>query len=86
VVARPDRASGAAARRDRDLAGAQYQVARSYVPDRLAALEGLARLAVDEGRLQDARGYLVLAAQEGRAGAGIDAAIEEIDRRIEAGG
>lgn len=77
---------GATASRDRDLAAEQYRAALRYVPDRLAALEGLARLAIDEDRLRDARRYLVLATREERAGDRIDAAIEELDRRIEAGG
>jgi hypothetical protein len=85
LEARANLASGAAAQRDRDLAAAQYVAARLYFRDRAGAIEGLARLAVAEGRLRDARTILREAERDGVGSDRIDAAIEDLDRRIEAG-
>lgn len=85
LEARANLASGAAAQRDRDLAAAQYVAARLYFRDRAGAIEGLARLAVAEGRLLDARTILREAERDGVGSDRIDAAIEDLDRRIEAG-
>ncbi len=86
LEARAALASGAAAQRDRDLAQEQYVAARPYFRDRRAAIEGLARLAVDEGRLRDARAILREAERDGVGSDRMDAVIEDLDRRIAAGG
>jgi tetratricopeptide (TPR) repeat protein len=83
--ARAGLASGADAQRDRDRAEEQYEAALAYVPDHVTALEGLARLAIAEDRLTDARRLLVRA-QRAHHDPRVEAAIEELDRRIDAEG
>jgi O-antigen ligase len=85
LEARAGLRSGAAAAQDRELAARQYEAARSYLATRADGALGLARLAVDEGRLVEARTLLVDARREAAGDDRFDAAIEELDRRIQAG-
>jgi len=82
---RADLVSGSEAERDRELASEQYEAARSYLASRAEATVGLARLAVEAGDLRGARKLLVEARRESHGDERLDAAIDEIDRRIESG-
>lgn len=86
LEARAALTSGAQAGQDLDRAAEQYEAAQSYVPSRAEATVGLARLAVDAGRLEEARKLLVEARRAGFGDAQLDDAIDELDRRIESGG
>ncbi|HWJ62270.1 MAG TPA: O-antigen ligase family protein [Acidimicrobiales bacterium] len=76
--------SGDGSDRDLALAAEQYQLARAYRPDRVEAALALARLAVDEGELDEARQVLVDAHEE-TGDERLDAAIDAVDRRIGSG-
>jgi O-antigen ligase len=78
--------SGAAAARDRAAAERHFEQARGYVPDSLPALEGLARIALEEGRLRDAQRHLAEARRLAPDDEDLDAAADEVDRRIRDGG
>jgi hypothetical protein len=78
--------SGDAAARDRKRAAAEFERARAYTPDRLAALTGLARIAVDEGRYEAARDLLVAARELAPDDPDLEAAADEVDRRLREGG
>lgn len=85
LEARAELVSGPQAAQDLREAASQYAAARSYVPARAEATVGLARLAVGAGRLRDARALLVEARRESGRDARLDAAIDELDRRIASG-
>ncbi|MCU1368898.1 MAG: putative bicarbonate transporter, IctB family [Ilumatobacteraceae bacterium] len=70
------------AERDQARAAEQYELARRYRVDELAALEGLARLAIGDDRLTDARRYLVRAQKIAPDDEDLEAAADEVDRRI----
>lgn len=78
--------SGADARRDRVAAAERYEAARGYTPTAVPALVGLARLALEEDRLTDARDLLDEAQQVAPDDPELQAAADEVERRIREGG
>lgn len=80
--------SGDDGARDRDRAEAaeRYEVARGYTPSAVPALVGLARLSIEEGRLDDAQEFLALARRAAPDDPELEAAADEVDRRIREGG
>lgn len=77
--------SGAGAQRDRDAAAARYEQARRYTPSAVPALIGLARIALAEDRPDEARRLLVEARGIAPGDPELEAAVDEVDRRIQEG-
>jgi O-antigen ligase len=78
--------TGTDAQRDRAAAAERYEVARGYRLSSVPALVGLARLALEDDRTSEAGRYLDEARRLAPDDPELEAAADEVDRRIRGGG